>query len=74
MTADEFKNLRKQMGKTQSQMAQYLGVSQEMVSEIESGARAVPEEIAVKLGKSGIFSATDTNYGQPLTKQSKEEK
>lgn len=57
MTAEEFKGTRKQMGKTQAQMAAYLGVSQEMVSQMETGARDIPAEILAKLGEVGMFAA-----------------
>lgn len=49
MTGNELRIKRKSMGMTQAQFAQYLGVSQEMVSEMESGVKAVPNSVAKKL-------------------------
>lgn len=42
MDKTALKNLRISQGLTQAEMAIRLGVSQEMISEMESGARAIP--------------------------------
>jgi transcriptional regulator with XRE-family HTH domain len=51
LTAQEFLDRRKGLGLTQAQMAQRLGISQEMVSQIESGKKEVPISIAEKLNR-----------------------
>lgn len=58
MTSAEFKKARKAKKMTQAEFGDYLGVSQEMVSQIESGLRLVPESMAKKLSKAnkkGMF-------------------
>lgn len=49
MTGSELKTKRKLMKLNQAEFAKFLGVSQEMVSMMESGIKAVPESIAMKL-------------------------
>ena len=45
MTSNEFKTLRKKLGKTQRQMAQLLGVSIKAVHSYEQGWRSVPAHV-----------------------------
>jgi len=45
MNKKEFKNFRKQLGKTQRQMAQLLGVSLKAVHSYEQGWRSVPSYV-----------------------------
>lgn len=52
MTGQELKRHRERLKMTQAQFAVHLGVSQEMVSMMETGAKSVPNEIATKLGGS----------------------
>ena len=52
MTGQELKRHRERLKMTQAQFAAHLGVSQEMVSMMETGAKSVPNEIATKLGGS----------------------
>jgi DNA-binding XRE family transcriptional regulator len=49
MTALEFKEIRQRLGWTQAEMAQYLGVSQSLVSRMEKGLRDVKPTYAMKL-------------------------
>jgi transcriptional regulator with XRE-family HTH domain len=72
MTPEEFKATRKQMGKTQAEMAADLGVSQEMIAQIESGKKAIPPELLQKLGMGGLFSAeTEATAAPPAATQLK---
>lgn len=52
MTGQELKRHRERLKMTQAQFAVHLGVSQEMVSMMETGTKSVPTEIAAKLGGS----------------------
>ncbi|MEJ2657150.1 MAG: helix-turn-helix transcriptional regulator [Desulfobacterales bacterium] len=45
MTSKEFKKLRNQLGKTQRQMAQLLGVSIKAVHSYEQGWRSIPAHV-----------------------------
>lgn len=49
MSGDEFKVYRTRLGYSQTALAEKLGVSQEMISEIESGAKQCPPMLAKKL-------------------------
>jgi len=49
MTGQEFKAYRDRLGYNQTTLAEMLGVSQEMISEIESGAKQCPPLLAKKL-------------------------
>lgn len=54
MTGPELKAKRKMMKLTQAQFAAMLGVSQEMVSMMEEGEKAVPQSVADRVsGKTG---------------------
>lgn len=48
MDGNQLRNLRLSLGLTQAELATRLGVSQEMVSEMESGKRRVPEWVTKK--------------------------
>ena len=49
MTGQELKRHRERLKMTQAQFAAHLGVSQEMVSMMETGAKSVPSKIAESL-------------------------
>jgi DNA-binding XRE family transcriptional regulator len=61
MNTKEFSRIRRRLGKTQSQLAQLLGVSTKAVQSFEQGWRAIPPHVerqalflvAMKMGRGG---------------------
>ena len=51
MTSDIIKRRRKEMGITQAQLAEELGVSRSLVAHLESGRRDPSDELSVKLSR-----------------------
>lgn len=49
MDRNQLKNWRITQGLTQAEAAEILGVSQEMVSEMESGSKAIPANLQSKM-------------------------
>ena len=56
MTGAELKASRIRMKMTQAQFADHLGVSQEMVSMMETGTKQVPRDVAQRLSRSSSLS------------------
>lgn len=55
MTGQELKARRKSLGKTQAELAAQLGVSQELIAEMETGVKPVLDWVTEKLGK-GMYN------------------
>lgn len=68
---DRFRQIRKELGATQKELAEHLGVKQNIISRYESGEYQIPDEIKFKLHILGIdLTWLITGEGQMLREES----